>query len=102
MLEGVPLDKCTQDERIIKMKLWLAADAMMNKLMLGKNNILDVNIQTVKSSSLNIFRELKSKTSSMLDLFNDIEEAKEDKKPKQIEKYNKQFARYNKKVEPLA
>ena len=60
MLEGVPLDKGTQDERIIKMKLWLAADAMMDKLMLGKNNILDVNIQTVKSSSLNIFRELKS------------------------------------------
>ena len=54
------------------MKLWLAADAMMDKLMLGKNNILDVNIQTVKSSSLNIFRELKSIASSMLDLFNDI------------------------------
>lgn len=75
MLQGVPLDKSSQDERIIKMKIWLAVQDQMTRLGIAGSSVLDVNIQTVKSSSLNFFPQMKPPASRMEAIKSDRAEA---------------------------
>jgi len=67
--------------------------------------VLDVNIQTVKSSSLNFFPQMKSPASKMEAIKSDMAELQAKKEPSGQSKLDKLGVEYEKKneiIEPMA
>ena len=87
------------------MKLWLAVQDQMKSAGIAGSSVLDVNIQTVKSSSLNFFPQMKSPASRMVAIKSDMTELQANKQPSGQAKLEQLQAEYDKKneiIEPMA
>jgi len=63
------------------MKLWLAVQDQMTSSGIAGSSVLDVNIQTVKSSSLNFFPQMKSPATRMEAINSDVAALQAKKQP---------------------
>lgn len=53
MIENIPIDKYSQDSRILKMKIWLQLKKQVEGLNGNNNQILDINLSPNKAYHLN-------------------------------------------------
>ena len=87
------------------MKLWLAVQDQMTSSGIVGSSVLDVNIQTVQSSSLNFFPQMKSPASRMAAINSDMAALQAKKQPSGQPKLDQLHGRYektNKIIEPMA
>lgn len=92
------------------MKLWLAVQDQMTSSGIVGSSVLDVNIQTVQSSSLNFFPQMKSPASRMAAISNSVKEwamlhAKyihDEDEDKANKSKHERYEKTNKIIEPMA
>jgi hypothetical protein len=87
------------------MKLWLAVQDQMKSAGIAGSPVLDVNIQTVASSSLNFFPQMKSPASKMEVIKSDMAAVQAKKEPSgeaKLEKLHAQYEKKNEIIEPMA
>jgi hypothetical protein len=83
----------------------LAVQDQMKSAGIAGSSVLDVNIQTVKSSSLNFFPQMKSSASRMEAIKSDMAEVQAKKEPSgeaELEKLHAEYEKNNEIIEPMA